>query len=74
MNRTIKGVIVKRYSYDSHNQLKAHLTDFLRAYNFVRRLKILKGLTPYEYLFKLGTQTPDRFPLNPIHQLPGLYN
>jgi len=46
------------------DQLKAHLTDFLRAYNFARRLKTLKGLPPYEYLCKLWTQTPDRFTLN----------
>ena len=44
----------------------------LRAYNFARRLKTLKGLTPYEYLCKLWTQTPDRFTLDPIHQMPGL--
>ncbi|HUZ97375.1 MAG TPA: IS481 family transposase, partial [Edaphobacter sp.] len=43
-----------------------------QAYNFARRLKTLKGLTPYEYLCKLWTQTPDRFNLNPIHQMPGL--
>ena len=72
MNRTIKDATVKRYFYDSHNQFKAHLNDFLRAYNFARRLKTLKGLTPYEYLCKLWTHQPDRFTLNPIHQMPGL--
>jgi transposase InsO family protein len=61
MNRTIKDATVKRYFYDTHEQLKAHLTDFLKAYNFARRLKTLKGLTHYEYLCKLWTQTPDRF-------------
>jgi transposase InsO family protein len=74
MNRTIKDATVKRYFYDTHHQLKTHLTDFLRAYNFARRLKTLKGLTPYEYLCKLRTQQPDRFTLNPIHQMPGLNN
>ncbi len=49
MNPTIKDATVKRYVYYTQEQLKAHLTDFLRAYNFARRLKILKGLTPYEY-------------------------
>jgi transposase InsO family protein len=72
MNRTIKDATVKRYFYDTHNQLKAHLNDFLKAYNFARRLKTLKGLTPYEYLCKFWTQTPDRFTLNPFHQMPGL--
>jgi hypothetical protein len=46
MNRTIKDVTVKRYHYDSHYQLKAHLQPFLMAYNFARSLKTLKGLTP----------------------------
>src|SRR5665213_1322119 len=30
MNRTIKDATVKRYFYDTHNKLKAHLTDLLR--------------------------------------------
>jgi len=34
MNRTIKDATVKRFHYESHNQLRAHLVDFLAAYNF----------------------------------------
>mgnify|MGYP001277986378 CR=1 FL=1 len=49
MNRTIKEATVKRFHYDSHEQLRTHLNDFIAAYNFGRRLKTLKGLTPYEY-------------------------
>jgi hypothetical protein len=49
MNRTIKDATVKRYFYDAHQQLKAHLNDFLSAYNFARRLKTLKGLTPCQH-------------------------
>ncbi len=58
INRTIKDATVKRYFYDTHNQLKAHLTDFLRAYNFARRLKTLKGLTPYQYDLALRMRIP----------------
>ena len=72
MNRTIKDATVKRYHYDSHDQLRSHLSDFLNAYNYVRRLKTLSGLTPYEYICKIWTSEPDRFILNPIHQMPGL--
>jgi transposase InsO family protein len=74
MNRTIKEATVKRYHYDSHQQLDAHLTDFISAYNFGRRLKTLKGLTPYEHVCKIWTAEPERFRLrlNPIHQMPGL--
>ena len=50
MNRTIKDATVKRYHYDSHDQLRAHLADFITACNSARRLKTLSGLTPYEYI------------------------
>jgi hypothetical protein len=36
MNRTIKDATVKRYHYDSHDQLRTHLADFMDAYNFSR--------------------------------------
>jgi transposase InsO family protein len=72
MNRTIKEATVKRYHYDDHTQLRRHLADFIDAYNFGRRLKTLKGLTPYEFICKLWTKEPDRFTLDPIHQMPGL--
>ena len=72
MNRTIKEATVKRYHYDSHDQLRSHLANFLDAYNFARRLKTLSGLTPCEYICKIWTSEPDRFILNPIHQMPGL--
>ena len=58
MNRTIKEATVKRYHYDSHQQLEAHLTDFINAYNYGRRLKTLKGLTPYEYVCKIWKTEP----------------
>jgi hypothetical protein len=46
MNRTLKEATVQRYYYDTHEQLRQHLADFLAAYNFAKRLKMLKGLTP----------------------------
>jgi transposase-like protein len=72
MNRTIKDATVSRYHYDDHKQLQRHLDDFIAAYNFGRRLKTLKGLTPYEFICKCWTTQPERFSLNPIHQMPGL--
>src|SRR3974390_154756 len=72
MNRTIKDATVKRYFYETHNQLRSHLADFVTAYNFARRLKTLKGLTPYEFICKCWTKEPDRFSLDPLHQMPGL--
>jgi transposase InsO family protein len=72
MNRTIKEATVKRYHYDRHERLENHLVDFISAYNFGRRLKTLKGLTPYEFIVKAWTKEPERFKLDPIHQMPGL--
>lgn len=72
MNRTIKDATVKRFHYESHDQLRRHLRDFIDAYNFGRRLKTLKGLTPYEFICKRWTSEPDRFIIDPIHQMPGL--
>lgn len=72
MNRTLKDATVKRYHYDSHDQLEQHLKTFLAAYNYAKRLKTLKGLTPYEYICKCWTETPDRFKLNPLHHTAGL--
>jgi transposase InsO family protein len=72
MNRTIKEATVKRYHYDEHRQLQSHLADFINAHNYARRLKTLKGLTPYEYICKIWTNDPNRFRLDPIHQMPGL--
>ncbi len=70
MNRTIKEATVKRYHYDRHEQLESHLADFINAYNYGRRLKNLKGLSPYEFIVKAWTKEPERFRVNPTHQMP----
>jgi len=62
MNRTIKHATVKRFYYETHDQLRSHLADFVTAYNFAKRLKTLKGLTPYEYICKLWTKAPEPSP------------
>lgn len=73
MNRTIKDATVKRYHYDSHDQLRTHIGDFVSAYNYARRLKTLKGLTPFEFICKIWTSEPERFNVNPTHHIPGPY-
>src|ERR671916_775001 len=72
MNRTIKDATVRRFHYDSHVQLRRHLADFVAAYNFARRLKTLRGLTPYEAICKAWAEEPHRFTSNPHHQMPEL--
>jgi Integrase core domain len=72
MNRTLKEATVKRYYYETHDQLRGHLANFVMAYNFAKRLKTLKGLTTYEYVCKIWTTEPERFIRNPHHQDTGL--
>jgi hypothetical protein len=72
MNLTIKDATVKRNIDETHDQLRTHLRDFGDAYNFARRLKTLRGLTPYEFVCKAWTSHPHRFRLNPLQQTPGL--
>ena len=72
MNRTIKDATVKRYFYETHDQRRAHLQNFVDAYNFARRLKTLRGLTPYEFICKAWTSQPHRFKISPLQQMLGL--
>jgi transposase InsO family protein len=74
MNRTLKDATVKRYHYASHHELRAHLQLFLDAYNHARRLKALRGLTPYEFICRAWTKEPERFRIDPSHHTPGLNN
>jgi transposase InsO family protein len=87
MNRTLKDATVRRYYYESHDELQAHLQLFLEAYNYARRLKTLRGLTPpgphasgasrlrgltpYEFICKTWTDQPHRFRVDPTHLTPG---
>jgi hypothetical protein len=69
MNRTIKDATVKRYFYQTHDELRVHLRDFVDAYNFARRLKTLSGLTPYEFICKAWTSQPQRFTISPLQKM-----
>ena len=72
MNRTLKEATVRRYHYESHSQLEHHLAAFLDAYNFAKRLKTLRGLTPYEAICRAWAAEPERFKADPIHLTSGL--
>jgi IS30 family transposase len=72
MNRTLKEATVKKYCYQTHQHLREHLQAFLLAYNFAKRLKTLRGLTPYEYICQCWQKEPDRFTINPCHHTVGL--
>jgi hypothetical protein len=72
MNRTLKEATVRRYHYATHQQLREHLVAFLDAYNFAKRLKTLRGITPYERICKDWADDPSRFRHDPTHLTSGL--
>jgi len=72
MNRTLKDATVRRFFSATHASLRAHLATFLDAYNFAKRLKSLRALTPFERICQLWTEQPERFRLNPLHRMAGL--
>lgn len=48
-----------------------YLADFVVAYHCARRLKMPRGLTPYEAFCKACGENPSQFTADPQHQLPG---
>jgi transposase InsO family protein len=72
MNRTLQEATVKKYHDQTQQHLKAHLQVFLMAYNCAKRLKTLRGLTPYEYICQCWQKEPERFTINPYHHTLGL--
>ncbi len=73
MNRTVKEATIKRFHYETTDQLNTHLQPFLRAYNFAKRLKRLHGLTPHEFICAEYRKNPSTFIRNPNHLTPGPY-
>jgi len=71
-NGTLKENTVKQYHYETLEELKGHLHDFLMAYNYARKLKSLKFLTPFEKLREEYKLSPKNFLKNPDHYLTGL--
>ena len=72
MNRTLKEATVRRFYYSSHDALRQHLETFVAAYNYAKRLKALRGLTPYEHIVKCWTEEPNQFMNDPTHHTLGL--
>ena len=73
MNRTLKEAAIKRFHYETTDPLNTHLQAFLRAYNFAKRLRRLKGLTPYEFICTEWRKSPTIFHRDPADLTPGPY-
>jgi hypothetical protein len=71
MNRTIKDATVNVFHYADPETLKAHVTAFVRAYNFAKYLKALRWRTPFKAICDAWTKDPSRFKIDPRHLIPG---
>lgn len=67
-----QGGHLRAYHYETHDQLREHLSIFVAAYNFAKRLKSLGGKTPFEAIVDAWTKQPKRFRLSPNHLTSGL--
>jgi transposase InsO family protein len=59
MNRTIKDATVKRYFYETHDQLRTHLRDFVDAYNFAEGSKPSGASDPLSSSASDGQSSPN---------------
>ena len=50
MNRTLKEATVQRYHYETHEQWRGQLVDFVMAYNFARRTNDQAGWVSRHFL------------------------
>ena len=71
-NNRVKEATVHRYHYGTHDELRAYLKLFLDAYNYGRRLKAIRSLTPYEAVCQSWTKQPKRFKVGPLNHTPEL--
>jgi hypothetical protein len=72
MNRTIRDAAIKRFHYDSLEQLRRHLQDSIGAHTFGRRQRTLKNLTSHEFICKRWAYNRIDAFLDPIQQMSGL--
>ncbi len=71
-NRTLKDGTIKKYHYNSVEQLEKHLQEFVIAYNFAKRLKSLRFKNPFEFIIEKFKEKPKLFYKNPFHYCQGL--
>jgi len=74
LNRTLKEATIKRFHYETTNQLNEHLQTFLIAYTYAKRLKRLRGLTPHEFVCAEWRKNPSIFIRDPTQHTPGPYS
>jgi len=59
-------------TFSSAAYIEDLLQEFVQAYNFRRRLKTLRGRTPYEFICQAAARQPELFLRDPHHEMLGL--
>ncbi len=72
MNRTLKEATVKRFYYETRDQLRSHLADFVTASTSPSGSRPSKDSPPTNTSASCGQKEPQRFTRDPLHQMPGL--
>jgi hypothetical protein len=57
----------KHFSHESSRELDDYVSYFLRTFNYKRKLKSLRGLTPHQFICKIWGTHPELFISNPYH-------
>lgn len=68
----IERMMQDSVTFTSEAHLRQLVEHFVHAYNFRRKLKTLRGKTPYEFLCRAWAEHPERFRRDPHHELVGL--
>ena len=72
MNKTLKYATIKMFQYDTIQQFKVNLHDFLNYYNCSKKLSALKRKSPFDFLKDKYTINPKLFNKNIYHHCVGL--
>ena len=72
MNRTLKDATIKMFEYDTVEQFKVNLHDFLNFYNCSKKLKSLNRKSPFTFIKEKYKINPKIFTKNPDHHCVGL--
>ncbi len=74
MNRTLKEATIKKFYYNTHDNLNKHLQVFVDHYNYATRLKSIGRISPYEKVCLYLHSEEGKTFLNTTFKLPGHYS
>ena len=72
MNKTLKDATIKMFEYNTIEQFKVNLYDFLNFYNCSKKLRAIGRKSPYDFLREKYKLKPKIFTKNPDHHRVGL--